>query len=427
MGKQKAKIEETTKEEATLENIETPPSDPIIWQTTKRKLQDLIDYEDNPRLMTTEAFDQLKESLIQDGYHHRITINHENIIIGGHSRKRAMLAIGIPPNKEIEVLIPDRNVSQEEFKRINIRDNLSYGGFDFEKLANQFEIEELLGMHFPQELLPPIVEHLDAEEASEKDDKMPEFLAEPISKPGDLYILGEHRLLCGDSTVATHVEKLLDGQMPNTMVTDPPYGVKYEADWRADAKGRKKTEREQTSNLQNDDRADWYDAYVLFPGNVAYVWHASAYTDVVMDGLRRAGFDIKQQIVWNKNVHALSRSDYHWKHEPCWYAVKPDGERNWKGGRNQMTVWDIKSVIFEENKTSHPTQKPVEIYTRALKHHTNPGEYVYDPFGGSGTLIIACEKMQRRALVMELDPKFVDVIVKRWEDFTKKKAQRIEA
>jgi DNA modification methylase len=206
------------------------------------------------------------------------------------------------------------------------------------------------------------------------------------------------------------------------MITDPPYGVKYEASWRADAKKRKKTEREESSNLQNDDRADWYDAYILFPGSVAYVWHASAYTDVVMDGLKRAGFEIKQQIIWNKNVHALSRSDYHWKHEPCWYAVKDMKERNWQGGRKQMTVWDVASVISEKDKTAHPTQKPVELFLKSIEHHTNPGEYVYDPFGGSGTLIIAAEKSKRRALTMELDPKYCDVIVQRWQNFTGKTA-----
>jgi DNA modification methylase len=141
-----------------------------------------------------------------------------------------------------------------------------------------------------------------------------------------------------------------------------------------------------------------------------------------MDGLRRAGFEVKQQIIWNKNVHALSRSDYHWKHEPCWYAVKPGGDRNWQGGRTQMTVWDIKSVIYEDGKTAHPTQKPVEIYLRGLQHHTSPGEYVYEPFGGSGTSIIACEKLGRRSLTIELDPKYCDVIVKRWQDFTGKEA-----
>ncbi|CAK0772824.1 Methyltransferase (modular protein) [Gammaproteobacteria bacterium] len=257
------------------------------------------------------------------------------------------------------------------------------------------------------------------------EDAVPELPVEPRTKMGDVWLLDGHRLLCGSSTESHSVELVLNGQQPNTMITDPPYGVKYEADWRAKAKGRVATERENNSNLMNDDQADWYDSYVLFPGTVAYVWHASSFTDVVMDCLRRAGFEIKQQIIWNKNVHALSRSDYHWKHEPCWYAAKPNGDRNWKGGRTQMTVWDIKSVIFEKDgggKTSHPTQKPVEIYTRALEHHTNQGEYVYEPFGGSGTSIIACEKLGRRSLAIELDPKYCDVIVKRWQDFTGKQA-----
>lgn len=393
----------------------------IEWKTEKRKISDLKDYEHNPRRMTKDAFKNLVESIQQDGYHARIKINTDNIIIGGHSRKRALLAAGLTPDTEIEVLVPDRFIDPTQFDSINIRDNLPFGEFDFEILSNRFDVETLLKWGMPEEWLN--VKAKDPSEGLTDDNSVPATEIEPISKVGDIYVLGRHRVLCGDSTKAEDVKQLLDGQSPNTMITDPPYGVNYEADWRANAKGVSKTQREQTSNLQNDDRSDWYDAYVLFPGNVAYIWHASAFTDIVMDGLRRAGFDIKQQIIWNKNVHVLSRSDYHWKHEPCWYAVKKGKERNWKGGRNQMTVWDVPSIMFEKNKTAHPTQKPVDIYIKSLEHHTNEGEYVYDPFGGSGTLVIACEKIGRRALTMELDPKFVDVIVKRWEEFTGEKAE----
>jgi len=229
--------------------------------------------------------------------------------------------------------------------------------------------------------------------------------------------------MCGDSTNIAAVSKLLSGSKPNLMVTDPPYGVEYEAGWRADAKDRVKTDREAASNLLNDDRADWYDAWALFPGDIVYVWHASAFTDVVMDSLRRANFQVKQQIIWNKNVHALSRSHYHWKHEPCWFAVKNGASANWMAGRDQMTVWDIPSVIFEKDKTAHPTQKSIGIYEKPIENHTRKGDSLYDPFGGSGTQIIACEKLGRISYTMELDPKFCDVIVKRWQQFTGKQAK----
>ena len=286
-------------------------------------------------------------------------------------------------------------------------DDLRADGFDLELTG--FTLDEISALQIEE------VEGLTDE------DSVPEVPEDPVTVEGDVWLLGNHRLMCGDSTSIDAVDKLMAGQKPNTMVTDPPYGVKYDAGWRSKAKNRKATERESNGTIKNDERSDWYDAYSIFAGTVAYVWHASAFTDVVMDGLRRAGFTIKQQIIWNKNVHALGRSDYHWKHEPCWYATKDKGDRNWKGGRTQMTVWDVKSVIFEKDaggKTSHPTQKPVDLYIRSLEHHTNMGEYTYDPFGGSGTSVIACEKLGRRSLTMELDPKYCDVIVKRWQEFT---------
>ena len=392
----------------------------------KKPVRELIGYDKNARTHTESQIEEIAKSISIFGFNDPIEIGADNVIISGHARLAAALKLGL---SEVPVIVHshmdethrkayvlaanriamssswDNNLLQEEMLDLHQHDfDLALTGFTGE------EINEILN---PDILDEGLVDEDECGEASADD---------IISKMGDIWILGDHRLLCGSSTVATDVEKLLNGQKPNTMITDPPYGVKYEADWRANAKGRKKTEREETSNLMNDDQADWYDAYVLFPGSVAYVWHASAFTDVVMDGLRRAGFEVKQQIIWNKNIHALSRSDYHWKHEPCWYAVKKGSDRNWLGGRTQMTVWDVATVQSEKDKTAHPTQKPVEIYTRAIKHHTNPGEYIYDPFGGSGTLIIACEKSMRRALTMELDPKFCDVIIRRWEKFSGKKA-----
>lgn len=387
---------------------------------------DLIKYKSNSRTHSPEQINKIARSIQEFGFTNPLLVDENNVIIAGHGRLDAALQLGI---NELPCIVIS-NLSEEQKAALVIADNKIAldAGWDVNNLLNQFEFLKqfdydltLTGFDLDElcEIFP--------EEVSEvfcDDDDVPETPIEPITKLGDLWLLGNHRLLCGDSTNVTDVLRLLNEQHPNTMITDPPYGVKYEASWRAEAKGRKKTEREENSNLQNDDRADWYDAYVLFPGAVAYVWHASAFTDVVMDGLKRAGFEIKQQIIWNKNVHALSRSDYHWKHEPAWYAVKKGADRNWKGGRTQMTVWDVKSIINEDDKTAHPTQKPIELYLRSIMHHTNEGEYVYDPFGGSGTLVIACEKSKRRALTMELDPKYCDVIVQRWENYTGKKAIR---
>ena len=381
---------------------------------------DLQPYSMNSRTHSEQQINQIINSIKEFGFTNPCLIDEKNNMIAGHGRLEAAKKMGFT---EIPCIVID-NLSEAQRKALIIADNklALNAGWDIGVLKLELEFLEsndfdLTLMGFDQAELDDLFD-VGIGVGLVDDDETSEPPAEPISKLGDVWTLGNHRLVCGDSTSATDVEKLLNNQMPNTMITDPPYGVKYEANWRAEAKGRKKTEREEVSSLQNDERADWYDAYVLFPGNVAYVWHADAFTDVVMDGLKRAGFDIKQQIIWNKNVHALSRSDYHWKHEPCWYAVKPQGERNWKGGRNKMTVWDVGSIVFEKDKTSHPTQKPVELYIKSLENHTSPGEYVYDPFGGSGTLIIACEKLGRRALVMELDPKFVDVILQRFQKFS---------
>lgn len=390
-------------------------------------VSDLIPYALNSRTHSDEQVAQLAASIREFGFTNPVLIDESNNLIAGHGRLLAARKLQMETVPAIVVT----GLDDRRRRALVIADNKLALNAEWDQDALSVELEDLAGdfgelMGFSDDELVALLKQ-EATEGLTDEDAVPETPEHPTTVKGDVWVLGKHRLMCGDSTSIDAVEKLMNGQAPNTMLTDPPYGVEYEADWRANAKGRVKTEREQNSNLKNDDEADWYDAYALFGGNVAYVWHASAFTDVVMDGLRRSGFDIKQQIIWNKNVHALSRSDYHWKHEPCWYAVKPNGDRNWRGGRTQMTIWDIKSVIFEDGKTAHPTQKPVEIYKRPLEHHTNQGEYVYDPFAGSGTLAIACEQLGRRALCMELDPKYCDVIIKRWQDFTGEQAVHEES
>ncbi len=402
-----------------------PKASNIFREYKVQSISDIVDYEHNSRTHSEEQILEVVNSISEFGYTNPILVDEKNTIIAGHCRIEGAKRSGFT---EIPTVVID-GLTDVQKAALVIADNKMAlnAGWDFNKLAHQITFlkehnydTDLTGFT-PDEIasfMPDEVPSFDGDE-----DDVPEPPAEPITKLGDVWLLGKHRLLCGDATVIDDVDKLLGKNTPNLMVTDPPYGVKYEASWQADAKNSKKTKREESSNLMNDDQADWYDAYVLFPGNVAYVWHASAYTDVVMNGLRKADFETKQQIIWNKNIHALSRSDYHWKHEPCWYAIRKGKDHSWNGSRKEMTVWDVKSVINEEVKTAHPTQKPVEIYLRAIENHTKSGDYVYDPFGGSGTLTIACEKLGRKSLSLELDPKYCDVIVQRWEKFTGKKAK----
>ncbi len=392
----------------------------------KELLKNLVKYEKNARTHSKEQIQEIANSIDHFGFVNPILIDESNSILAGHGRYEAALKLKL---NEVPVLVIE-GLSDEQKRAYILADNKLALKADWDvglltdELTSLFDSGfniELTGFSFDDINVDDQEELADVDEAVELDSAK-----EPVSVLGDVWVLGEHRLMCGDSTNAQHVDRLFGDRFAFLMVTDPPYGVKYEADWRAKAKGRKKTEREENSNLKNDDQADWYDAYTLFNGNVAYVWHASAFTDVVMDGLRRSGFEIKQQIIWAKNVHALSRSDYHWQHEPCWYAVKKTKERNWKGGRSQMTVWNVPSIVFEKDKTAHPTQKPVELFVRSINNHTDKNDYVYDPFGGSGTTAIACESTKRKALVMELDPKYCDLIIARYEKVTGKKAYREE-
>ena len=172
--------------------------------------------------------------------------------------------------------------------------------------------------------------------ARDDEDDIPETPEHPVTLPGDLWLLGPHRLLCGDATVATDVERLLDGVTPLLMVTDPPYGVDYDPAWRNKA-GAAATRR--TGKVLNDDRADWREAWALFPGDIAYVWHGALHAATVAESLEVAGFAIRSQIIWAKERLVLSRGDYHWQHEPCWYAVKKTGKGHWAGDRKQTTLW----------------------------------------------------------------------------------------
>jgi DNA modification methylase len=246
---------------------------------------------------------------------------------------------------------------------------------------------------------------------------------------GDLVVLGGHRLLCGDATSAGDVTRLLDGVTPLLLTTDPPYGVSYDPAWRHRVNPAQRTA---VGRVTNDDRADWTAAWQLFPGAIAYVWHAALKAPTVATDLEAAGFTIRSQIIWVKQHFALSRGDYHWSHEPAWYAVRGKGQ--WRGDRRQTTVWDVANLnpfggasAADNVVTGHGTQKPVRLFEIPITNHTSAGESLYDPFCGSGTAIIAAEKLGRACYAMEIDPKYVQAAVTRWEAFTGATAVRQRA
>lgn len=258
------------------------------------------------------------------------------------------------------------------------------------------------------------------------EDDVPAPPKKPVSRNGDLWALGSHRLLCGDATKADDVARLLSDSAslsPVLMVTDPPYGVNYDPDWRnrSDRKSGKPYGARAVGRAENDDRVDWTAAWKLFQGNVAYVWHATLSACQVAESLEAVGFELKSQIVWAKNRLVISRCHYHWQHEGCWYAIRKGATGNWQGDRKQTTLW---SIAHAKSETGHSNQKPVEAMRRPILNNSKPGEIVYEPFAGSGTTIVAAETSERICSAIEISPAYVDVAVERWETLTGGKAKR---
>ncbi len=253
-------------------------------------------------------------------------------------------------------------------------------------------------------------------------DAAPGLPDHPIVRHGDVWLLGDHRIACGDSTDSATVRSLLGGDRPHLMVTDPPYGVKYDPSWR-EAIPSTWTAPRSLGVVHNDARIDWSAAWRLFPGEIAYVWHAGVFASQVQDSLETSGFAIRCQIIWVKQHFVFGRGDYHWQHEPCWYAVRKGAKGTWAGDRKQTTTWYIQnaSAMGGDRSTNpasgHGTQKPIECMRRPIENNSRPGDYVYEPFSGSGTTIIAAEMTQRRCLAIELNPLYVYVAISRWQNF----------
>jgi DNA modification methylase len=259
-----------------------------------------------------------------------------------------------------------------------------------------------------------------------------------VSRSGELWLLVPHRVLCGDATSTEAVARLLSNRKPRLMVTDPPYGIELDSEWRdrAGLNGhgpaepsylKKRTKGHTETTISGDTRADWSDAFASVPSlEVAYVRHASKFTREVLDGLLCIGFLHHQQIIWNKGRTVLTRTHYWFQHEPCWYVRKKNAPWFRKAGENS-TIWDSSSPKFimggsDEDKYDHPTQKPVELMRRPILNHLRRGELVYEPFLGSGTTLAAAELTERVCFGIELDPKYVDVVIQRWQQLTGKQA-----
>lgn len=392
-------------------------------QTKQVSVAELTPYEKNPR-SNDSAVDAVARSIEAFGFRQPIVVDEHGVVIVGHTRLKAAIKLGL---EKVPVHVAE-GLTPEQVRAYRIADNATadLATWDMELLPT--ELQELKALDVDLGVLgfgdDKLAEMMGCGDGLTDPDEVPESPAEAITKPGDLIVLGEHRLLCGDATSQADTSKVLDGETPNLMVTDPPYGVNYDPRWRDTMEGGFGKIPARAGGIANDDIVDWSDAWKLFFGAVAYVWHAGKHTGPVQAQIERAGFDVRSQIIWSKQHFAMSRGDYHWKHEPCLYAVRKGHKSTWVGDRKQTTVWDIASLNpagRKEERVSHGTQKPVECMLRPIRNHKGD---VYDPFLGSGTTIIACEQLGRRCFGLEIDPLYCDVIVSRWEKFTGKKAER---
>ena len=379
-----------------------------------RGLDQLLPYARNARTHSDEQVALIAGSIRSFGFTNPVLVDGGNGIIAGHGRVMAARKLGLATVPVIEL----GHLNDRDRRALIIADNKLAEGAGWDNALLALEAGELSDLGVDLTSLGFTAGDIDdlmaAGGSDPREEDTPDVPMDPVSHPGDLWCLGSHRVLCSDATDPAAVARLLAGVTPHLMVTDPPYGVNYDPNWR-NTTGSSQTAR--TGKVLNDDRADWRDAWALFPGDVAYVWHGALHAPVVAQSLNAAGFAIRSQIVWAKERLVLSRGDYHWQHEPCWYAVRDKATGHWSGDRKQTTLWSIPNRD-QDADTVHGTQKPVECMRRPMLNNASRGQAVYDPFLGSGTSLIAAETTGRTCYGLELSPAYVDVIVTRWQAFT---------
>ena len=417
-------------------------------KVTYMAVDSLIPYANNPRL-NDNAVDAVAASIKEFGFKVPIVVDGENVIINGHTQLKAAHKLGL---KQVPVIVAD-DLTPEQVKAFRLADNKTgeLAQWDMAKLGIELEgIDDIDMTDFGFDIDFGGIDLSDMN--IEGDDYEQELPAEPKSKTGEIYRLGRHRLMVGDSTCATDVDKLTDGAIMDLCVTDPPYNVDYTG---GDAKAMKI----KNDNMSEEDFYSFLKAFymqmlrVLKEGGAYYVWHADSNGHVFRDALVDAGGQVKQILIWVKNALVLGRQDYQWKHEPCIYGWKAGARHYFINDRKQTTVFEDQldldkmtkeqmrkmleemladtmptTVIHEDKPTRsglHPTMKPVRLMSILINNSSKPKENVIDFFGGSGSTLVACEQLDRTCYTMELDPRYADAIIYRWEQFTGEKAERI--
>jgi len=387
-------------------------------------INDLVPYARNSRTHSDAQVAQIAASIKEFGFTNPVLIDADGGIIAGHGRVLAARVLKLDSVPCIRL----SHLTETQKRAYVIADNklALNAGWDEDML--RIELEELGEIGFDLDLTGFDADELEAlmpvevPEGLTDEDAVPEVPAEPVSKLGDVWVLGKHRVMCGDSTSIDAVERLMAGQLADQLITDPPYNVAYEG----------KTKKALT--IQNDEmgsedfRQFLRDAFsaanaVMKPGAVFYVWFADVETHNFTGALQDVEWPLRQMLIWKKQTLVMGRKDYHFKHEPCLYGWKPGAGHLWASDRKQTTILEFDRP---SRNAEHPTMKPVELIQYQVENNTKGSDVVLDLFGGGGSTLIACEKTNRQARLMELDPKYCDVIVKRWQEFTGKQATHAE-
>jgi len=382
-------------------------------------LEQIIPYARNPR-HNDEAVATVAASIAEFGWRQPIVVDEEKVILAGHTRLLAARQLGL---KTVPVHIA-AGLSEAQAQAFRIMDNRSGENAEWADDLLSLEIKDLLDADYNLELtgfnkgeLTNLLDSLNENTvAQENEDDIPEPSEEPVSRQGDLWVLGQHRLLCGDATDAAAVERLLDGERANLCFCDPPYNVDYAGGVGAEQAGKGR-------RIKNDALGDAFgqfltDVCVLInqhTDGAVYICMSSSELHTLQTAFKKAGGHWSTFVIWAKDRFTLGRSDYQRQYEPILYGWPENAKRHWCGDRDQGDVWQI---TRPHKNDLHPTMKPVALVERTIRNSSQRGALVFDPFGGSGTTMIAAEATERRAALLELDPKYVDVIVRRWQEFT---------
>jgi len=389
----------------------------VLWAIHR-----ILPYARDLREHSDRAVERMIALLREFGLAVPLLVRSSGELIDGHLRLKAAKKLNL---KEVPVIICDGWTSdQVKAFRLAVNRSADWATFDMGLVA--LEMTELQAAEFDLSLTafdPCEIDRLLSSDEQLADD-VPKPKANVVSSPGELWICDDHRVLCGDATIAMDVERVMSGRHCHLAVMDPPYGSEHGPEWREIAGlGAQR----QTGGVVNDDCHDWTAAYQLFKGDVAYVWHGALHAGEVAAQLVNCGFEIRAEVIWVKTHFVLGRGHYSLQHQPCYYLVRKNKSARWTGDRSQSTVWEVPNLNSyggdrEETATGHSAQKPVELMRRPIVNHTARNDVIYDPFLGSGTTLIAAELTKRVCCGIELAPEYVDLILRRWQELTGRKA-----